>query len=43
MNEALSWLFSGHHAAALAGALSLSCFLAAWHLVQNGSAVPSRR
>jgi hypothetical protein len=42
MNAALSWLFAGQHAAAAAGGLSLACFLAAWHLVARGGAVPKR-
>lgn len=42
MNAAIHWLFSGHHAAAIAGSLSLACFLMAWHLVNRGGAVLKR-
>jgi hypothetical protein len=42
MNDAILWLFSGHHAAAIAGALSLGCFLMAGHLVNRGGAVLKR-
>jgi hypothetical protein len=43
MNDTLLWLLSGHHAAAIAGALSLCCFAAAWQLIHSADAVPSRR
>lgn len=38
----LQWFLSGHHAAAVAGSLSLGCFLMAWRLVNRGGAVLNR-
>ncbi len=42
MNDAILWLFSDYHASALAGSLSLGCFLMAWRLVSRGGAVSNR-